>query len=292
MANKLSQAVRLVEAGKEAQARRLLADVLQSDPTNDEAWVMMAAVAKTDKLREKCLREALKLNPRNQTAMRALASLKERQHSAPTGNASSAATLVPTTKTPSGILKGIAYTAGVIVVTTAILGIALFLQREQLTGESDWKEFTSDEGRFSVLLPRTPRQTTETVDAPAGEIDEHTFTTIYGSITYVVSYSDYPQNLTTGDTRAVLDSLRDSAVTSFNGKLLSERSISLNGHPGRELKIQVSDDAGTAIARFRIFLVRNRLYYLYTLAPEERSPSPSVDKFLNSFKLVQQNPAY
>lgn len=286
MANKLSQAVRLIEAGKEKEARQVLADVLKKDPTNDEAWVMMAAVARTDELREKCLREALKLNSGNQTALRALKSLKERQRLAPTGHTKPTAISVPRAQAPSGILKGIAYAAGVIVVTAAILGIALFLQREQLTGEASWKEFTSEEGRFSILLPRTPRQTTETVDTPVGEVDEHTFTTIHGNITYIVSYSDYPQDLTTGDTRAVLNALRDSAVTDFNGKLLNERSISLNGHPGRELEIQVSDDSGTVIAKLHVFLVGNRLYYLYTIVSEEHASSPSIDKFLNSFKLL------
>ncbi len=143
MANKLSQAVRLIEAGKEAQARRLLADALKSNPTNDEAWVMMAAVAKTAALREKCLREALKLNPRNRTAKRALSSLQENQRSAPTSNARPTSTPIPTTRAVSNILKGTAYAAGVVIVTDAILGIALFLQRDQLTGQLDWKEFIS-----------------------------------------------------------------------------------------------------------------------------------------------------
>jgi hypothetical protein len=288
MVNKLNQAVRLVEAGKEKKARQVLADVLKSDPTNDEAWVLMAAVAKTDELREKCLREALKLNSGNQTALRALKSLKERQRRAPAGNASPTAAPVPRTRNLSGILKGIAYAAGVIVVTAAILGIALFLQREQLAGEAGWKEFTSGEGRFSILLPRTPRQTTETVDTPVGEIDEHSFTVIHGNITYIVSYSDYPQNvLSTGDPQAILDSFSDSAVTSIEGRLLSERSISLNGYLGRELKIKIADDPDTTIAQIRIYLVGNRLYYIYTLAPEDRASSPSVDRFLNSFKLVR-----
>jgi hypothetical protein len=288
MVNKLNQAVRLVEAGKEKKARQVLADVLKSDPTNDEAWVLMAAVAKTDELREKCLREALKLNSGNQTALRALKSLQERQRLAPAGNTRPTAISVPRARDPSGILKGIAYAAGVIAVTAAILGIALFLQRDELTGKASWKEFTSQEGRFSILLPRTPRQTTETVDTPVGEIDEHTFTTIHGNITYIVSYGDYPQNaLSAGNPQAILDSFGDGAVTSIEGKLLSKRSISLDGYLGRELKIKIADDSDTAIAQIRIYLVGNRLYYIYTLAPEERASSPSVDEFLDSFKLVR-----
>jgi hypothetical protein len=287
MANELSQAIRLIEAGKERKARQVLADALKSDPTNDEAWVMMAAVAKSDELREKYLREALKLNSGNQTALRALRSLKERQRLTPIGNTRPTAIPVPKAQTSSSILGGLAYAAGVIVVTAAILGIALLLQRDQLTGDSIWKEFTSEEGRFSILLPRTPRQTVETVDTPVGEIDEYAFTVIHGNITYIASYSDYPRNVLTSDPQAILDAFRNSAVASVEGKLLNERSISIDGYLGRELKIKIADDADTAIVRLRIYLVGNRLYYIYTLAPEERASSPSVDKFLDSFKLVR-----
>jgi hypothetical protein len=286
MVNKLSQAVRLIEEGKETQARHLLAGVLKNDPTNDEAWVLMAAIARTGKVREKCLREALKLNPGNQTAMKALISLKERQRLAPAGDAHPIPISVPRAKTSSSTLKGIAYTSGVIVVAAAILGIALVLQRDRLSGEANWREFTSEEGRFSILVPRTPRETTETVETPVGEIDEHSFIVIHGSITYIASYSDYPQNVLTSDPQAVLDAFRNSAVTSVDGKLLSERSISINGYLGRELKIKIADDSDTAIVRLRIYLVGNRLYYIYTLALEERASSSSIDKFLNSFKLL------
>jgi hypothetical protein len=289
MASKLGQAVRLIEAGKEAQARRLLADVLQSDPTNDEAWVLMAAVAKTDEQRETCLREAFKLNSRNETALKALKSLKERQRFALAHTvrpAAPPALPIPRTKAPTGILKGIASTVGIVIVTAAILWIALFLQRDHLAGEFRWKEFSSEEGRFSILIPRIPIQTTETSETNVGEIDQHVFTTIHESITYVVSYSKYPQDLTTGNPQAVLTELRNSAITGFDGQLVSERSISLNGHPGRELEIKVSDDTSTIIARVRIFLVRNRLYYLYTITPEDLSPSPNIDKFMDSFRLL------
>jgi len=102
-----------------------------------------------------------------------------------------------------------------------------------------------------------------------------------------VSYSDYPQNVLTNDPRAALDAFRNSVITSTDGKLLSERSISLNGYRGRELEIEIADDSDTAIARLRIYLVGNRLYYIYTLAPEDRASSPSVEKFLDSFKLVR-----
>jgi hypothetical protein len=287
MANKLGQAIRLIEAGKEREARQILAGVLKSDPTNDEAWVTMAAVARTDALREKYLREALKLDPGNQTALRALHSLKERQQHTPGADIRSAPPPVSIPPALSGTLKGIAYAAGAIVVTAAIVGIALVMQWDQLTGEAAWKAFTSEAGRFSVLLPRTPRQTTQTVDTGVGAVDEHAFTVMHGSITYLVSYGDYPQNVLARNPQAALDAFGDGAVASMEGKLLSERAISTNGHLGRELEIRLADDSGAAIVRLRIYVVGNRLYTVYTLAPEERASSPNVEKFLDSFKLVR-----
>jgi hypothetical protein len=72
----LEQAIALVNAGDNAQARTLLVEVLNNDPTNDTAWVWMAVVVDTLDLRRECLQEALKHNPRNKTARRALDKLE------------------------------------------------------------------------------------------------------------------------------------------------------------------------------------------------------------------------
>jgi hypothetical protein len=72
----LKQAVALIKAGDDAGARELLLEVLKSDPTNDTAWVWMAAVVDKDHLRKECLEEALKHNPHNEAARRALKRLQ------------------------------------------------------------------------------------------------------------------------------------------------------------------------------------------------------------------------
>lgn len=283
MASGLNQAIRFIEAGKEAKARRLLAEVLKSDPTNEEAWVLMAAVAETYEMREKCLREALRLNPGNKTALKGLESLKRQPRHGPLSGTAP----LPTTQPSYGILKGIAYAAGALAITIFILGIALFLLRDQLSGDASWREFIPEEGRFSILVPRTPRETTETIETEMGTLDEHTFTIIHGDIAYIVNYGDYPQGLMNADHYAMLNALRDGAVESVGGKLLSERAISIDGYPGREIKVKISSSTETVIMQVRIYIVRNRLYYIYTMAPEARASSPDIKKFLRSFKLLR-----
>jgi hypothetical protein len=283
MASGLNQAIRLIEAGKEATARRLLAEVLESDPTNEEAWILMAAVAETYELRKKCLTEALRLNPGNKTALKGLESLKRQPQHAPLNVTSP----LPKTQPSYDILKGIAYAAGALAITIFVLGIALFLLRDQLSGDASWREFTPEGERFSILVPRTPRETAETTETEIGTLDEHTFTVIHGDIAYIVNYGDYPQSLMNADHHAMLNALRDGAVESVGGRLLSERAISINGYPGREVKVKISSSSETVIMQVRIYVVRNRLYYIYTMAPEARASSPDIKKFLDSFKLLR-----
>jgi hypothetical protein len=79
----LQEAVALIEAGEDARARACLVELLKAEPKNDSAWVWMSTVVEDHKLKEKCLKEALKHNPRNKLAQRALAQLKETRKERP-----------------------------------------------------------------------------------------------------------------------------------------------------------------------------------------------------------------
>lgn len=81
----------------------------------------------------------------------------------------------------------------------------------------------------------------------------------------VVRYTDYPQDILqkTGIDKW-LDNERDYIVVSVPGKLVSERSISLNRYPGREIRVLAND------GKFRIcrlYLVNNRYYNVYVERP-------------------------
>jgi hypothetical protein len=68
-------------------------------------------------------------------------------------------------------------------------------------------------------------------------------------------------------------------------KLLSETQISLEGHPGRELKVEFPD--GIAIAR--LYVVGNRIYQVIaSLETNKKDQEPNAIKILDSFKLLSQ----
>ena len=112
---------------------------------------------------------------------------------------------------------------------------------------SDWYNFTSVEGAFSVLMPRTRTRVLQ-----LRLLVSHTelmYGAKVGPVAYVVRYAHYPPDvIKNAGTDNWLDSERDYLVISVPGKLLSERTISIDGYPGRELRVQ-ADDGKFRIAR-------------------------------------------
>jgi hypothetical protein len=76
MADKVKQARQLIETGDFDRAHALLLDRLKAKPKDDQAWFWMSKVVATDDLREECLQEALKYNPKNSLARAALDTLQ------------------------------------------------------------------------------------------------------------------------------------------------------------------------------------------------------------------------
>lgn len=74
----LQQAIAAARAGRKAEARQLLDQILQANPYNEQAWLWMSGVVETNAERVGCLQQALTLNPDNAAARKALARLQSR----------------------------------------------------------------------------------------------------------------------------------------------------------------------------------------------------------------------
>lgn len=149
---------------------------------------------------------------------------------------------------------------------------------------ADWKEFSSKEGAFSVLMPGTPTEQTQKADTQAGTIEVHMFIFEQNGAAYMVGYNDYPEAIVQqADPSKMLDGARDGMVSNTQGKLLGEQVISLDKYPGREIQIETSD--GKLTMKNRVYLVNNRLYQVGVVTPKEESNSANITKFLASFKL-------
>src|SRR6266852_8763239 len=56
----------------------------------------------------------------------------------------------------------------------------------------EWKEFTSKEGRFKVLMPGAPKQKDGETETDVGKIVLHMNTAEVGMVIYGTTYSDFP----------------------------------------------------------------------------------------------------
>jgi hypothetical protein len=163
-----------------------------------------------------------------------------------------------------------------------------------------WKEFTSKEGRFSVLFPGTPTKNDRNLDTPAGPVATHGFMVQSDVSAYYLSYSEFPKAsvLTPQDQREMLDSSRNHVITD-GAKLISEADISVAGTLGRELLAEKNG----MILRARFAYVNGRLYNLiigvqantaFTTGKPSANAADRTElfeeistKFFNSFKLTK-----
>jgi len=138
-----------------------------------------------------------------------------------------------------------------------------------------------------VLMPGTPTKVTHRMDTQVGPIDIWVFTLDQNKFTYIISYSDYPEQiLQVKNQDNILDGARDGAVAHVQGKLLGQRQISLGQYPGRELTIEVPD--GRHLVLMRMYLVKKRLHQVGVATPKANASSPNVTKFFESFKLIEK----
>jgi hypothetical protein len=150
----------------------------------------------------------------------------------------------------------------------------------------EWMKHTSVEGRYSVLMPQTPKLKAQETTAATGEkMTQYMAEAADSNSLYWVGYFDYTPNMTFS-----LDKARDGMLAAVKGTLLSEEIISLGGNPGREFKVFAKTETGMEfLIRARMYDIGRRIYALQHLVLKS-SDSPVIaektTKFFDSFKVT------
>jgi hypothetical protein len=158
----------------------------------------------------------------------------------------------------------------------------------------NWENISPEGGSCTILMPAKPEHTKRIINHPTyGKLtmnmallkpkDSTDLNLIYG-----LSYTDYPLGSIHSDSTTILESFfnssRDGAIANVQGELLSETILNLSEYPGRELRINFKN--GLALIRSRNYLVKNRLYNLQIITLTKNNFNISINKFLDSFKLL------
>ena len=72
----VNEAIAALKAGDKAEARKLLMAVLDDDPQNEDAWLVLSAAVDDPMRKRQCLETVLEINPDNQVARRGLERLQ------------------------------------------------------------------------------------------------------------------------------------------------------------------------------------------------------------------------
>ena len=169
-----------------------------------------------------------------------------------------------------------------------MLSIGLFLGFSQ-----DWKEFKSYDGKFRVLVPGQMLEKVNSIETAIGVLDYHSYLLHKSddeadNVLYLVSYCDYPVHTMHSDSLELLkdffQNTIESAVQSIQGELDYSTEIQIDEYPGMLWRINYNN--GSAIIKTKAYLVNNRFYSIQGVAYRNKSLNPSLDRFLNSFRLL------
>ena len=171
-----------------------------------------------------------------------------------------------------------------------ILGIAGFVN-----GQTDeWIDYSSDNGKFSVLFPNQPTPSTsesegQPKDARTGKTLAKKVRFTYNDVTskteqtfYLVGWVDYEAGFNF-DTKAELDANRDNFINGAGATLVSEKPIKLGTNPGLEF---VAKSNSNADIKGRIYIIGRRPYILVAMTVGKNQDD--IEKFLDSFKLSRK----
>jgi hypothetical protein len=146
------------------------------------------------------------------------------------------------------------------------------------SGTITWTDYSSPEGKYSVLMPSgTPKDEVRT-GANGLTIKAHGVEVRNGA--YLAAYADLPA-LTTFDYGAAINAMAGT----YQGKVLSQTDFTLDGFTGKTFEMEIAKPKGFASGR--ILVANGRLYQIVVMGTNARASDADVQKFLGSFKLTK-----
>ena len=143
-----------------------------------------------------------------------------------------------------------------------------------------WANFTSEEGRFSVLMPEIPTDKAETTESQHGPYTTHLFVVRDTTSVYLIGYVDYDPSFNF-NRQAELEANRDNFVKGINARLLTTRPTIIDGYSAIEFTAETDD----RVFKSRVYMVGRRPYQIVIGSPKDLDDSVNVKRFFNSFKV-------
>jgi len=146
-----------------------------------------------------------------------------------------------------------------------------------------WVKFSSEAGRFSVLMPEIPVDDAKTNESANGPYTTHLFMKRTPKGVFLIGWVDYDPSFNFA-IQSELEANRDNFVRGVKATLLGTTKINLNGNPGLEFTAETAD------VRFksRVYIIGRRPYQLIAGTYKDQDDTANVNRFFSSFELRQQ----
>lgn len=146
--------------------------------------------------------------------------------------------------------------------------------------DAGWVRFTSELGRFSVLMPEIPTDKTETTPSEHGPYTTHLFLVKDKENIYLIGWVDYDPSFNFNK-QSELAANRDNFVKGIKATLVTTRPLTIDGYQALEFVCETAE----RIFKSRVYMVGRRPYQIVIGYPKEQEDALNTDRFFNSFKV-------
>ena len=153
-----------------------------------------------------------------------------------------------------------------------------------------WRQFTSDDWGYSVMLPGEPTKSQLSIPGPVPSVSHQVLAVEGGVSQFGVAVADFPaEGVFPATDEERLDFGRNSVVAGIKAKgltskLSGETAIEVGGKKGREFLVEVE---GLGFIRSRLFWEGRRLYQVKVASKPEFLNPKAAEYFMDSFRIKE-----
>lgn len=159
----------------------------------------------------------------------------------------------------------------------------------ELGPAADWQTVSSDEGRFTVEMPRPiTLKKNFSRKIRGGELKIFRIGCDCQGSTYIAERVDFPSAVQKGKEELELDTERDMFAEEYQGVVVSEKKVRTDhGNAGCDFTIRgrLKGEAGTSVIRMREYLDGKSIYAVAVISPPDRELPEDAGRFLGSLVL-------
>ena len=156
------------------------------------------------------------------------------------------------------------------------------------TNASSWYEYSSEAGKYTVLMPNKPEEKSEDKKTDVATVKMNVAISEFNDSAYFASYADFPEKFPDAEIEPRLNEAMKGIVGGLQGKVTSSKESKLGTASCRDFEATGKIQAIDALFKGRICLNDNRRFYqMFVLAPATKFSSADVDRFIGSFKIKE-----